>query len=245
RRVDWLVDCGPERDFKRITRAYLRSRGINRMEGLVLTHGDAAHIGAAASVVRGFRPAEFIDTPAPDRSRVHQALIAHLAEQRIARQLCGAGSDFDLGRGVTARVIFPPAQQRARAADDQAMVAQLIVHDRWRILLMSDSGEGTERLLLANGEDLRSDILIKGQHHSGHSGSPEFLDAVRPQTIVASSPRFPENERVKEDWAHMVSARGIKLLRQDETGAVTLRFFANRWEAVPHLTGETFRSTSR
>jgi ComEC/Rec2-related protein len=245
RRGDWLVDAGPERDFKRIVRAYLRSRGINGMEGLVLTHGDASHIGAAASVIRAFRPAELIDTPLPDRSRVHRSLIGQLGELRIARQLCTARNEFDLANGVRARVLFPPENHRASAADDQALVAQLVVRDRWRVLLMSDSGEATERALLAAGEDLQSDILIKGQHHSGRSGLPEFLDRVQPRAIVASSPRFPEHERVKEDWAAMVAARGITLFRQDQTGAVTLRFFAERWEARPYVSGETFRSTSR
>jgi beta-lactamase superfamily II metal-dependent hydrolase len=50
---------------------------------------------------------------------------------------------------------------------------------------------------------------------------------------------------VKAEWAETVAARGIRLFRQDESGAVTLRFFADRWEASPYLSGETFRSTSR
>ena len=243
--LDWLWDCGPERDFKRIVRSYLRSRGVNALDGIVLTHGDSMHIGAASALLRGFRPAQWIDTPTPDRSRMHQALIAHLSEQRIARQLCGAGGDFDLARDATTRVLFPPATERARAADDQTMVAQIIVQDRWRVLVMSDSGEETERMLLASGEDLRSDILIKGQHHSGRSGSGEFLERVQPQAIIASSPRFPENERVKDDWARLVGSRGIRLFRQDESGAVTLRFYRDHWEAAPYLGSETFRSTSR
>ena len=40
---------------------------------------------------------------------------------------------------------------------------------------MSDSGIKTEEALLASGLDLQSDIIIKGQHHSGESGSDAFL----------------------------------------------------------------------
>ena len=244
RGADWLVDCGPERDFKRIVRAYLRMRGINSMEGLVLTHGDAAHIGAAAALLRGLRPADLIDTPAPDRSRIHRALIEQLGKEGVARQLCSAGGEFDLSRDVTARVLFPPATHRASAADDQALVTQLVVRNRWRVLLMSDSGEATERALLAREDDLQSDILVKGQHHSARSGLPEFLERVQPRAIIASSPRFPENERVKDEWAEMVRTRGVRLFRQDESGAVTLRFRRDDWEALPHVSGEPFRSTS-
>ncbi|HEY0368535.1 MAG TPA: ComEC/Rec2 family competence protein, partial [Chthoniobacterales bacterium] len=46
-RSDWLIDCGSQMQFPRLVRTYLRSRGVNRLDGLLLTHGDAAHIGAA------------------------------------------------------------------------------------------------------------------------------------------------------------------------------------------------------
>ena len=243
---DWLVDSGSERDFKRVVRSYLRSRGINHLDGLLLTHGDAAHIGGAEAMLRAFRPREIVDTAAPDRSPVHRRLIAQFQEREIKPRLAAAATEVRLGPDVTARLLFPPANFRAKTADDQAVVLQLAVAKKWRLLLMSDSGEGSEKLLLASGADVRSDILIKGQHHSGRSGSPEFLDAVQPQLIVASSRAFPESERIKDEWAESVTARGIRLFRQDETGAVTVRFYGKHWEAIPYLArDQIFRSASR
>ena len=239
---DWLFDCGAARDFKRVLQNYLRSRGINRLDGLVLTHGDAAHIGGALAVQRTFSPRALVDTAAPDRSSAHKDLIAHLAEARIPRQLCAAPEELPISKDVTARVLFPPAGFKAPNADDQSLVVQLTVARRWRVLLVSDSGPATERALLDQGADLTSDILIKGQHHSGISGSPEFLERVRPQLLIASSPDFPENERIKDEWAESVTRRGIKLYRQDETGAVSLRFYRDQWEAIPYLRSERFRS---
>jgi ComEC/Rec2-related protein len=54
--TDWLFDAGPARDYERVLSPYLRARGINRLDGLLLTHGDAAHIGGAAAVLQDFRP---------------------------------------------------------------------------------------------------------------------------------------------------------------------------------------------
>jgi beta-lactamase superfamily II metal-dependent hydrolase len=110
---------------------------------------------------------------------------------------------------------------------------------------MSDSGEATERVLLEQRADLRSDLLIKGQHHSGASGTPDFLDVVQPRAIIATAREPAENQRIKDDWAETVTQRGIKLLRQDKTGAVSVRFFDHYWEARPFLESETFRNTSR
>jgi beta-lactamase superfamily II metal-dependent hydrolase len=110
---------------------------------------------------------------------------------------------------------------------------------------MSDAGIKTEQALLARHSDLRSDIVVKGQHHSGESGSQAFLDAVSPRLIIASSRDFPDHERISDTWARELQKRGIKLFRQDETGAVTLRFHHNSWEAQSYVTGETFRSVNQ
>jgi len=110
---------------------------------------------------------------------------------------------------------------------------------------MSDSGEATENFLLQNYSDLRSDVLIKGQHHTGVSGTPAFLDCVRPQAIIATSRDFPDSERLKPEWIDEVRVRGIQLLRQDESGAVQVRLFRDRWEATSYVTGETFRNSNR
>lgn len=245
-RKNWLFDSGAERDFKRVLRSYLRSRGVNRLDGLAFTHGDATHIGGAGAVMHAFRPGQLVDSPLPDRSIVHRRLIAEGAARSIPRKLVVAGAEFPLSKRVIARVLFPPQDFRGKIADDQALVVQLILPGNARVLLMSDSGEAAERALLEQRADLRSDLLVKGQHHSGASGSPDFLDAVRPQAIIATAREPAENQRIKEDWAERLKQRGIVLLRQDKTGAVRARFFDDHWEAIPFLEGDKiFRSTSR
>ena len=90
-RAHWLFDPGGERDFKRVLRSYLRSRGVNRLDGLLLTHGDATHIGGAGAVMGAFRPRQLVDSPSPDRSivhrRAHRAMrgTLHPAEARRGR----------------------------------------------------------------------------------------------------------------------------------------------------------------
>jgi competence protein ComEC len=242
---DWLFDAGAARDYDRVLREYLRSRGIDRLDGLVLTHGDAGHIGGAAAATLDFRPRQLIDTAAEDRSSFHRKFIDWVAAEKKSRQLGQAGDEVRLTRDVTARILFPPADFQGDRADDQALVVQLLVFGKSRVLLMSDSGKPTEDFLRSTVPDLRSDVIIKGQHHTGLSGTEEFLDQVRPEAIIATSRDFPDSERIKPEWAEQLGKRGIKLIRQDETGAVQLRLFRDRWEATSYVTGESFRSESR
>ena len=242
---DWLFDTGSLRDYDRVVRQYLRSRGVNQLDGLILTHGNAGHMGGAGGVLLDFHPRQLIDTATPDRSPIHRRLIAELARRGDPCRLCAAGDELDLSRDVRARILFPPRGFQGDKADDQALVIQLAVSGKPRLLIMSDSGVATEEFLLKNYPDLRIDIIVKGQHHSGISGSDAFLDSVQPQAIIATSRDFPENERIKNEWVERVGARGIKLFRQDETGAVRIRILRDRWEAKTYVTSETFRSTSR
>ena len=242
---DWLIDAGPARDYDRVLLPYLRARGVNRLEGLVLTHGDAGHLGGAGNVLLDFRPRQLIDTAVPDRSVLRRKFLELLTAEKRAPRFCQAGDEVKLSRDVAARILFPPANFQATRADDQALVLQLIVSGEPRLLLLSDSGEATEQFLLQNYPDLRCEILIKGQHHSGVSGTAAFLERVRPQAIVATSREFPESERLKPEWIEDIRSRGIKLFRQDETGAVQIRLYREGWEASAYVTGEIFRSSSR
>lgn len=237
---NWLFDCGGERDYERVLRQYLHARGVNRTAGLVLTHGDAQHIGGAERLLIDMQPSVVFDNAAPDRSRVHRQLRVVSKNFRPV----ASGDDFRLSNDVTAKIFFPPPGLAASTADDQALVIQLLTPSA-RILLMSDSGALTEQALLAAGVDLRSDIIIKGQNHSHPSPTDAFLDAVRPKLIIATSRDFPESEKISDETAARIGARGIKLFRQDETGAVQLRCRAKEWEARAYVTGEIFRSSSR
>ena len=236
------VDTGSVRDYETFLRDYLHSRGINRLDGLLLSHGDSRHLGGALLLLDEFRPRRVLDNAAPDRSRTHHLLIERLSR----RELIARGNSIQISPDVVARVIYPPGGIKAKAADDSALVVRLEIAGGPRLLFTSDSGLLTEEALLKQPNELRSEVLIKGQHFSGESGSEAFLNAVQPQLVIATSEDFPARERIPDDWAQSVRDRGITLFRQDETGAVTLQFFGNRWQAIPFLRPqETFRSSRR
>jgi len=242
--ANWLFDCGSDRTYPRVLREYLHWAGVNRLSGVLLTHGDANHLGGTTQLLEDFPEIHFVDNPTPDHSVVHKRLQRLLQEHGIKPDNLTAGDSFRLSHSVTAHVLFPPRNFSSPMADDQAYVVRVLVAPATSILFMSDSGAKTEEQLLTQSLDLRSDIVIKGQNHSGASCSDPFLDAVQPRLIIATSSDFPRYERVSDTWIENLQKRGIRLFRQDETGAVILRFRQNGWEAQSYVTGETFRSSS-
>jgi competence protein ComEC len=242
--ANWLFDCGNERTYQRVVREYLHWAGVNCLSGLLLTHGDALHLGGTAQLLGDFPRIRVVDNAAPDHSVSHRKLQRLFRDRRIKLDNLTAGDSFRLSKDVTAQILFPSRNFSSPIADDQAYVVHLLVAPATWILFMSDSGVKTEQALLASRLNLQSDIIIKGHHHSGESGSEAFLDATRPRLIIATSRDFPGYERISDTWAENLRERGIKLFRQDETGAVTLRFRQDSWEAQSYFTGETFRSAS-
>ena len=242
---DWLIDCGSQRNYERTLKSFLHSRGINRIEGILLTHGDAQHIGGAADTVADFAPREIYENPLDVRSAVQRRLSDALQPGKTKPRHLIRGDSLLFGRNVRAEILYPTTNIKVTAADDAPLIVQLVFDEEIRVLFESDAGAKAEAALLETGDNLQSDILIKGQHHSGGSGTPRFLEAVKPKLIIATSRESPVAEQITEEWANEIAHRGIKLFRQDQTGAVEVQFGDEEWTARAYLSGETFRSSSR
>lgn len=244
-KADWLFDCGSQRDYERLIRQYLHSAGVNRVNALLLSHGDSQHIGGAAQLISELAPAALIDNPCPDRSRIHKVLRQTVADKRLNVRQPVQGEMLPIEHQFECSVLYPPHRFAAPMSDDQALVVRLKHRNGTRVLLMSDSGLATETALLKSQLDLASDILIKGQHHSGKSGSAEFIRAVQPRLIVATSCDFPRHERLDDQWIQELGKQNIRVFRQSDTGAVEIFLRDSGWEARSYVTGETFRSVNR
>jgi len=241
---DWLLDCGGWRSYERTLKSFLHSRGVNRLDGLLLTHGDAQHIGGAADIVIDFKPRQIYDNPLDVRSNAQRRLRELLrAAGKWPRHLA-RGDRLVLGPNVDAEILYPPPDLRVASADDAPLVARLTL-GKTSALFESDAGLEAESALLRYGDNLRSNILIKGQHQTGGSGSVGFINAIQPKLIIATSRESPVAERLDEQWASDIAQRGIKLFRQDVTGAVEIEFHDGGWIARTYATGETFRSSNR
>ncbi len=241
---DWLIDCGGWRSYKRTLKSFLHSRGVNRLDGLLLTHGDAQHIGGAAETVIDFEPRQIYDNPLDVRSAIQRRFRELLRAAGKRPRHLERGDRLVLGPNIGVEILYPTPDLQIASADDAPLVARL-TFGKVYALFESDAGRDVESALLEYGDDLRSDILIKGQHQTGGSGSAGFINAVQPKLIIATSRESPVAERIDEKWANDIAQRGIKLFRQDLTGAVEIEFRNRDWTARAYVTGETFRSSNR
>lgn len=241
----WLIDCGPKREFDGVILPWLRSRGKSTPEGLILTHGDARHIGAAGELVGSNPPDVIVESILDDRSSQRNQLKKRLEELGIPKSLHRAGDTIRISRDATLRVLYPPPGILRDVADDKALVLRL--DTAWtRVLFVSDSGPATLEWLLQNApSELSAAVLVKGVPRSGVPMDTAFIDAVRPDLIVSTATHFPESERMDESWMRLVENRGIRVFRQDLSGAVRIDIRPQGCEASGFFDGSRFSAPKK
>lgn len=224
----WLVDSGGLRTYQRQVLPLLRSRGVNRLEGMVLSHGDIGHLGAAARALERFRPRVLAESALPNRSHAYPGVLRAVEERPLERLALEGGQVIEWGGGLRCRVFYPPAGERRghSLADDRSLVLRFeqgTGENALRVLHSFDAGFAVEMELLESGADLSADVWVRGQHTRSPSGSERWLDAVAPRAVITGNAGFPAYERIPEEWRKRMEARGIRLFDLDRCGTVFVR----------------------
>jgi competence protein ComEC len=217
-----LIDGGGDWSGSHTVIPFLRARGVNRLAAIVLTCGDKAHAAGLSTVAGEVPSREAIYSGFSSRSKYYAEWVGDVKARGISLHAVRAGDELGSAPNVHVRVLSPPHGPGASRADDNALVL-LIEFGPTRVLLMSDAGATVEKRLLKDSADLRAQIIVKGQHGKESSCTAEFLDAVHPDTVVqvvnvSDTHHYPE-PALRDRCAQ----RGIRLLRTDDAGAVTIR----------------------
>lgn len=230
-----LVDAGPryasgEDSGGRVVAPHLWGLGINRLDGLVLTHDDLDHSGGVASVLASHRPGWLLTSLAGMRKDlgdqgepVSDTGRAILAARPDARS-CQAGQAWRWD-GVGFRVLHPPVHHYAQAGyrdNDRGCVIR-VETPHGSALLAADIERLGEMNLAERGVLQAADVLVVPHHGSQTSSTPAFLAVARPRLAV-----IPVGWRNRYGHPHpTVLARyralGVPVLRTDRDGAVTVR----------------------
>jgi competence protein ComEC len=221
---DFLIDCGNPSAAEFIIKPYLRSEGIDRLDTLLLTHGDVHHVGGAGFISQQFPPARVARSPVAFRSTAYREAIGQFTQRTNLLQTVDRGEVIEGWE-----VLHPEATDRFPQADDNAIVLRADLRGT-RVLLLSDLGKPGQNALLGREQDLRADIVVSGIPTQTEPLAEALLDAIQPRLIVISDSVYPATARASQRLRERLAARNIPTIFTSETGAVSISLKEGSWE---------------
>lgn len=149
---------------------YLRYRGIDAIDLLLISHGDNDHIGGAESILATLPVGQLVsDVPE--------------LKNKYRRADCVVNKRWRWD-GVNFRVLSPPQQGYFAGDNDNSCVLK-ITTEQQTFLLTGDIERSAETWLLDTyRDDLTSQVLIAPHHGSNTSSSLAFLQQVDPEVVL-------------------------------------------------------------
>jgi competence protein ComEC len=223
-RGKWLlVDGGPRTKTwdagRSVVVPFLRRRGVGHLSAVVVTHGDADHVGGIPAVLQSLG-ADFIMEPGqPLSSSLYGEYLATVAGSGADWRAVRAGDTVTVDSVVLA-VLHPDTGWVGRQFEPNEN--SVVIHLRYGCfdaLLSGDVGHLVERALLESVQKV--DVLKVGHHGSAGSTSAEWLRALAPSAAVISVGlnRFGHPAPVVLE---LLREHGVQAWRTDQGGTVTI-----------------------
>ena len=201
---------------------YLKSRGVDKIDQLILTNTDKEHVGDLLEVTKAFHVGEILVSKG---SLTQKEFVAELQATRTKVRSVTAGEKLPIFGGYL-EVLSP--RKIGDGGHDDSLVLYGKLLDK-HFLFTGNLKEEGEKDLLKHYPDLEVDILKAGQHGSKKSSSSAFLEKIKPEITLIS---VGKNNRAKlphqETLTRMESIKS-KIYRTDQQGAIRFKGW-NSWQ---------------
>ena len=163
---------------KDTTIPYLKSKGIKKIDYLILTHGDYDHMGEAINLVNNFKVEKVIFN-CGEFNELEKDLIKVLDKKKIKYYSCIKELNIDDNK-----LYFLNSKLYDNENDNSSVIYAKL--DNRKFLFMGDAGVEVEEDLIekCNLQDI--DVLKVGHHGSKTSSSKEFINEINPKYSIIS-----------------------------------------------------------
>jgi len=201
--------------------------GINRLQGVILTHNHPDHSSGLSYILRRFPVKHFylasqVDTLAPELQKV-------LQQRNIKLHKLDEGWVHIHKIASQTLSLFVPSQKTQEI--NERSIAVFAGQKTDGVLLTADLGKNGLQQLLAAEIPGRVSLLKLPHHGSRHAESEAYLDRIRPSVAFVSSGHdnpygFPHQQVIEA-----CNSRHIPLFRTDLDGMLTFHIDKGRWLA--------------
>jgi competence protein ComEC len=192
---------------------YLRSQGIKQLDRLIISHGDADHIGGAPAILEFY----------PDIEVIGQDLANLNTENK---KLCREGDSWRWD-GVDFIFLSPAGEPLSTSGGKKRNNRSCVLRvssESGSVLFSGDIEKKVEMQLVEKyGDNMATDVLIVPHHGSNTSSTLSFIQTVSPEVSVISAGYRNRYKLPGKKVLSRYEQSGYKLMKTDKTGAISIK----------------------
>jgi len=202
---------------------YLKSRGVRKIDKLIITHGDQDHIGGAQKLVEKIQVKEIVFGKTKKDSSKEAQLKKIAFDKEINITHVERGQKWEHG-GYTFHVLAPLGNEM-KENDNSIVLYAKLGGLRW--LFTGDTEKNGELDLIKTYKNLRTDVLKVGHHGSKTSSTEDFIELLNPKVALIPVGQNNRFNHPHPDVINRFKMRNMKIYQTDKDGAIQYHFFRN------------------
>ena len=201
---------------------YLKSRGVAKIDQLVLTNTDKEHVGDLLEVTKAFHVREILVSKG---SLKQKKFVGELQATQTKVRSVTVGEDLPIF-GSQLEVLSP------RKIGDGGHEDFLVLYGKFldkHFLFTGNLEEKGEKDFLKHYPDIEVDVLKAGQHGNKKSSSSAFLEQLKPETTLISVGKNNRTKLPHQETLTRLEGINSKVYRTDQHGAIRFKGW-NSWK---------------
>jgi competence protein ComEC len=222
---------------RRVIAPYLWSKGLKKIDYIVLSHPHPDHYGGLIYIMENFKVGQVWLT---GRTAYESGdFFSTVSKKKIPYKILARGDFLESGK-YRIYVLHPyigfhaDSPRGAYSNQNSDSMVLKVEAAGSSILFTGDIEKEAEEDIVFLGQSLQSDVIKVPHHGSRTSISESFMEAVNPGLAVISAGRNNYFHHPHKSALDMYQGRGVKILRTDISGAVTIIAKDNSMEIITY-----------
>ena len=199
---------------------YLKSRGVAKIDQLILTNTDKEHVGDLLEVTKAFHVGEILVSKG---SLKQKEFVAELQATQTKVRSVTTGENLPIF-GSQLEALSPRKIGDGGYDDSLVLYGKLLDKN---FLFTGNLEEKGEKDVLKHYPDLEVDVLKAGQHGSKKSSSSAFLEQLKPEMTLISVGKNNRTKFPHQETLTRLEGINSKVYRTDQQGAIRFKGWKN------------------
>lgn len=215
-----LIDAGDNSQGETVVN-YIRSLGVSKIDVLIGTHPDADHIGGIDDVINSFEIGDFYMPKKMHTTKTFEDVLTAAKEKGL--KIKAAVSDKEISFDPKTEAIFLSPENKDYSDNNAYSAVVKLSYGKNTFLLTGDTEKENESAMLKKyGEFLNCDVIKLAHHGSFTSNTPQFLEAVSPETAIVSCGYKNKYSHPHKEILDYLKQKNIPIYRTDEQGDIII-----------------------